>query len=246
MSKQVKLKFKKLLKKAEFVHADLEYHEELLPDAKQEFFGAAQEVLDTLPEAAQHKIRELREQKMLEKEQALKDAADAAGAAGAEKSESEEEKKSSSEVLITEEFPEGIELNPDVERSDMPAVKASEVKKMFRRIASVTHPDKVGNNVPRAQKHKLDKIFKKAKDAYTNGNWYVLYSVSLDLGLDVPEPTKEHIEWLEDDIKHTAGQISHMGALLVWVWYTGDEDSKKFALRNYFQQVYDYTLTDLP
>jgi hypothetical protein len=241
MSKQVKLKFKKLLKKAEFVHADLEYHEELLPDAKQEFFAAAQEVLDTLPEAVQHKIQELREQKMLEKEQALKDAA--AAAADEEKGEPEEEKKkSSSEVLITEEFLEGIELNPDIERSDMPPVKANEVKKMFRRIASVTHPDKVGDNVPRAQKHKLDKIFKKAKDAYTNGNWYLLYSVSLDLDLDVPEPTKEHIEWLEDDIKHTAGQISHMGALLVWVWYTGGEDSKKFALRNYFQQVYDYDL----
>jgi len=239
MSKQVKLKFKKLLKKAEFVHADLEYHEELLPDAKQEFFAAAQKILDALPESDQQKIRELRERKMLEKQRSAKDAA-------AEdepcETEGEEEKKSSSELLITEEFPEGIELNPDTERSTMPAVKENEVKKMFRRIASVTHPDKVGKDVSRAEKHKLDKIFKKAKGAYTNGNWYTLYSISLDMGLSVPEPTKEHIEWLESDIKFTAGQVSHMGSLLVWVWYTGGEDSKKFALRNYFQQVYDYDL----
>ena len=37
MSKRTKLKFKKMLKKAEFVHADLEYHEELITDAKVEF-----------------------------------------------------------------------------------------------------------------------------------------------------------------------------------------------------------------
>ena len=127
-----------------------------------------------------------------------------------------------------------------------PRVKESEVKKMFRRIASVTHPDKIGKDVPNAQKHKLDKIFKKAKDAYTNGSWYILYSISLDLGLDVPEPTTEHIEWLEGDIQHTVGRASHLGSLLVWVWFTGGEDSKKFALQNYFQQVYDYTLSDLP
>tara|TARA_R100000664_G_C2726883_1_gene118580 strand:+ start:114 stop:845 length:732 start_codon:yes stop_codon:yes gene_type:complete len=239
MSKQVKLKFKKLLKKAEFVHADLEYHEELLPDAKQEFFAAAQKVLDALPEADQQKIHELRERKMLQKQKSIENAA--------KKKEEEEscdteEEKSSSELLITEEFPEGIELNPDIERGEVPAIKESEIKKMFRAIASVTHPDKLGKNLPGAQKSRLDKIFKKAKDAYTNGNWYVLYSISLDMALSVPEPTKEHIEWLESDIKFTAGQVSHMGTLLVWVWYTGGEDSKKYALQNYFQQVYDYDL----
>ena len=33
MSKQLKFKFKKTLKKAEFVHADLEYHQELSQEA---------------------------------------------------------------------------------------------------------------------------------------------------------------------------------------------------------------------
>ena len=37
MSKRTELKFKKMLKKAEFVHADLEYHEELVFEAKVDF-----------------------------------------------------------------------------------------------------------------------------------------------------------------------------------------------------------------
>ena len=48
MSKQVKLKFKKLLKKAEFVHADLEYHDELLPDAKLDFAKEVNNIINTL------------------------------------------------------------------------------------------------------------------------------------------------------------------------------------------------------
>jgi len=41
MPKQLRLKFKKILKQAEFVHADLEYHEQLVPEAKQLFFDSS-------------------------------------------------------------------------------------------------------------------------------------------------------------------------------------------------------------
>ena len=56
MSKQVKLKFKKLLKKAEFVHADLEYHEELLPEAKNLFSQEVAQTIKDLPPEQQKQI----------------------------------------------------------------------------------------------------------------------------------------------------------------------------------------------
>ena len=49
MSKRTKLKFKKMLKKAEFVHADLEYHEELITDAKVEFNEAFLDTISSWP-----------------------------------------------------------------------------------------------------------------------------------------------------------------------------------------------------
>ena len=163
-----------------------------------------------------------------------------------EENEFENEEESTLDETSLLESASDDDLEAVTERGELPAIKESEIKKMFRAIASVSHPDKLGKDVPSAQKVKLDKIFKKAKNAYTNGNWYILYSISLDLGLDAPEPTKEHSEWLEEDIKFTQNKVSHIESLLVWVWYSGDEDSRKFALRNYFQQVYDHTLTDLP
>ena len=64
MSKQVDLKFKKLLKNAEFVHADLEYHEEMLPEAKQEFFKTVNEIYQQLSAEDRKKIDDSRARKL--------------------------------------------------------------------------------------------------------------------------------------------------------------------------------------
>tara|TARA_R100000008_G_scaffold84236_1_gene71151 strand:- start:435 stop:1085 length:651 start_codon:yes stop_codon:yes gene_type:complete len=214
MSKQIKLKFQKLLKNAEFVQADVVYHEELLPDAKQEFFAAAQEILNNIPEDVKTQFTNKRNQKIID---------DALG-----KQE-------------TEEVEEPLEESEE-ERS-VPSNKESQIKKLYRKIAAETHPDKcTARGLDAAASKISETIFKKAKEAYKEKNWYILYSLALDLGLDVPNPSKEHLEWLEEDIKSGEGKVSHMSQLIVWVWYTGDEESKKFALRNYFEQVYNYTI----
>ena len=48
MSKQVKLKFKKLIKQADFIHADLEYHDELAVDARNLFREAVEQSIKDL------------------------------------------------------------------------------------------------------------------------------------------------------------------------------------------------------
>ena len=48
MSKRIQLKFKKMLKKAEFLHADLEYHEELVFEAKADINEAFQDRIDNM------------------------------------------------------------------------------------------------------------------------------------------------------------------------------------------------------
>ena len=214
MSKQIKLKFQKLLKNAEFVQADVSYHKELLPDAKQEFFAAAQEILSNLPADVQKQFADKRDQKIIDDTLSKQEA-----------SEDEEGEQ------ITEE-----PVPP-------PSDKENQVKKLYRKIAAETHPDKcTARGLDVVASKIAETIFKKAKEAYKEKNWYLLYSLALDLGLDVPDPSEEHIEWLKDDIESGEGKVSHISQLIVWVWFTGDEESKKFALRNYFEQVYGYAL----
>ena len=58
MSKQLKYKLKKTLKNAEFVHADLEYHQELSQDALLEFQEAINKLLAILTDEQRRALKD--------------------------------------------------------------------------------------------------------------------------------------------------------------------------------------------
>jgi len=237
MSKQVKLKFKKLLKKAEFVQADLEYHDELLPEAKLEFAKEVTKILSSLSPEDQQKIDEHKqkafdemvEQMKKESEEAEMEPGEVTGPVAAANDDME---------MPNEEMEE-----PDADVGESED-KIKKLKKLFYKIADLTHPDKsVARGVSAAEAKRLERIFRRAKDAYSELNWYVLYCIALDLDLPVDDPTPETLEWLEEDIRFTMGKISTIGNLIVWVWYTGDEARKKMALVSYLEQSFNYAWT---
>ena len=243
MSKRTKLKFKKMLKKAEFVHADLEYHEELITDAKVEFNEA---FLDTINSWSRTKrknwqfhlkdVQDERAKKLLEEAEKLKQ--EKLAADEAEQNTSIAKNK---EVFIDGETGEEFYTNPDeIEEADIDD-KQGIIKKLYRKIASETHPDKlVASGFSEGEVTRKESIFKKAKEAYERDNWYTLYSVAVDLGIEVGEIDEKHIDWIEEDIKLTMGRISKMGQLFVWVWYTSTDEGKERVMDQYFKQVYNW------
>jgi hypothetical protein len=234
MSKQVKLKFKKSLKKAEFVHADLEYHEELISDAKREFFAKVDEIFNGLCEEDKKKINDAKKKRM--EAQANRRESDISG------DESEDEVcglPESEEMLSTD----PVDKEEGEEESVPPSVKSSDLRKLFHDIADLCHPDKTeARGLAAHEIKKLEKVFKEAQSAYKSGNWYLLYVIALDLGIDVDDPTADHVEWVEEDIKYTLEKISQIGTLVVWVWFNGDGLTKLLAMQNYFQQSFGYDL----
>ena len=243
MSKRTKLKFKKMLKKAEFVHADLEYHEELITDAKVEFNEAFLDRIASWPRRKRVNwglhfkgIRDERAKKLVEEAQNQRQEKIAA-------SEAEQDTSivKNKEVFVDGETGEEFYVNPDeIEETDTDD-KQGIIKKLYRKIASETHPDKlVASGFSQGEVARKETIFKKAKEAYERDNWYTLYSVAVDLGIEVGEIDEKHIDWIEEDIKLTMGRISKMGQLFVWVWYTSDDEGKKRVMDQYFKQVYNW------
>tara|TARA_R100000008_G_scaffold83947_2_gene70171 strand:+ start:59 stop:787 length:729 start_codon:yes stop_codon:yes gene_type:complete len=236
MSKQVKLKFKKLLKKAEFVQADLEYHQELLPEAKIAFADALTKVLASLSAEDQKAVDDYRKQEFARTLQEVQK----------EKQEIEEETTETSGVpahnsdkMYGEEFPEGHDLNP--EPVEEPDFKTSELKKIFYQIADLTHPDKnLARGLSRHECVRLEKVFRKANKAYKNRNWFVLYSIAVDFNIPIDDPTEEHLAWVEEDIRQTLGEISKVSQILAWIWYVGDDVVKNMAMANYMHQAFNY------
>ena len=243
MSKRTKLKFKKMLKKAEFVHADLEYHEELMTDAKVEFNEA---FLDTISKWPRRKrvnwglhlkgVQDERAKKLVE--EAEKQRQEKIAASEADQDTSIAKNK---EVFMDGETGEKFYMNSDeIVETDIDD-KQSIIKKLYRKIASETHPDKlVASDFSQGEVARKESIFKKAKEAYERENWYTLYSVAVDLGIEVGEIDEKHIDWIEEDIKLTMGRISKMGQLFVWVWYTSTDEVKERVMDQYFKQVYNW------
>ena len=234
MSKQLKFKFKKTLKKAEFVHADLEYHEELLPEAKNLFVEEIDRCIKTLPPKDQQKLKTIRDQKMTPPvPQSTNDQPET-------NYEEDLPSYNSCTALITTD----LEYEADPQEKSEKA-KTIELKKLFRKIAEHTHPDKVAaNGFSEREVRRLEGVFKKALDAYTTDNWYTLYAIALNLDLETPAVDDYHVIWVEDDIRRTLGLIAQVANTIAWIWYTGDEKTKELSVKDFFRQIYNYDYTD--
>lgn len=235
MSKQLKYQLKKTIKNAEFVHADLEYHEEVGSEAKEQFFKKVSQMFADLP---------LEVKKQLQQYHDLMAAAKAREAAAAEEAEVGEEEETinaeKGEIVPAE----STDDEPDEEEKEIAAVKMkdAELKKLFRRIAALTHPDKVSaRGGSEEEAARLESIFKKARSAFERENWFVLYTVAIDLGLEMEEESERHIHWIEQDIKNTRRLIETLANRTYWLWYLAEDDAARSGcIRHYFLQIYNY------
>ena len=246
MSKRNELKFKKMLKKAEFVHADLEYHEELVYEAKADFNEAFLDRINNMSRREKkywtrnlHKLNDERAKQLLEEAEREKKKRAETEEAGQEEQRSLVKNK---ETFVDGQTGEEFYLNPDeIEDNDDDDDKSKVIKKLYRKIASETHPDKlIASGFSQAQVERREGMFKKAKEAYERENWYVLYSIAIDLGISPGDIDEKQISWIEEDIKLTMGRISRIGQLFVWVWYTSSDEQKERVMDQYFKQVYKW------
>ncbi len=242
MSKRIQLKFKKMLKKAEFVHADLEYHEELVFEAKADFNEAFQDRIDNMSRRERkywarnlHTLNDERAKQLLQQAEEEKQKR-----IDAETDEDQTGIVKNKEVLMDAGTGEEFYLNPDeVDTPDDD--KSGVIKKLYRKIASETHPDKlVASGFSQREVERKEQIFMKAKEAYERENWYMIYSIAIDLGISPGDIDEKHIDWIEEDVKLTMGRISRIGQLFVWVWYTSTDEQKEKVMDQYFKQVYKW------
>jgi hypothetical protein len=235
MSKQLKLRFKKIMKKAEFVHADLEYHEELIDEAQSTFQKAADELFLKLSDEEQSRLKEILEKKKLADERRAWERIQQLKKEDTDNPTEEEE----STQLVSADNEEGYETDDEDIKSENS--KASKLKKLFYRIAERAHPDKAyTHGLSDRESHRMEKIFKAAREAYTEENWYILYSIAVEMGLEIDEPTPEYIQWVDTDIRNTLAKITQLSNQVAWQWYIGNATMKQATLQHYFKQTYNF------
>ena len=99
-------------------------------------------------------------------------------------------------------------------------------RKIFKQIASKTHPDKF-SNAKNTEKALNKQVFLQAKSAAEENNYFKLQQIAQRLGLDLPEIDPKRLKLMEKEAKRLKVRINRMEKMVAWVWFDFESDGKR-------------------
>lgn len=137
---------------------------------------------------------------------------------GARKSKEENSEGSQGEGEIQEEEEE--EIHETDENKKPPSMR-----KLYRRISKITHPDKIDSEF-------LNEYFKKASSAYAENNVSELFTIASFLNIDTSDINKDEIiKDLKDDMFSKQFMIANLKSSIAWQWAHAKTEEEKDKIR---------------
>tara|TARA_R100000234_G_scaffold115134_1_gene90860 strand:+ start:408 stop:1058 length:651 start_codon:yes stop_codon:yes gene_type:complete len=197
--KRLQAKYKRLLLELEFLYEDLEYHEDVFEEAKREFQKSLFAYCDENGINYENDIikEEERQVKVSDPDKVI--FRDRDGNASDE---------------------EMLEQVKKLEKQQKP----DEIRKLFKKIATKTHPDKF-SNAKNAEKAINRQIFMQAKGAAEEHNYFKLQQIARRLGLDLPQIDPKRLKLMEKEAKRIKVKVLRIQKTAAWQWF--DEESDK-------------------
>jgi hypothetical protein len=199
MSRLKQLEVKKLLKELDFIESDFNYKNEIVFEADSNFIKSVND--------------------LLEKHPMLKDVIDKKNNKRVESVFSDIIKEAldkDNEVLEEEELVEEF-INEEVVNVVNP--REVKMKKLYRDIAKLTHPDKIVSE-------KLNDLYLKSTKFYKNSDITGIYYICDELGITY-EIDDEDNEMIINKINSLKNRISFMESTLTWRWYHSENEKEK-------------------
>ena len=199
MSKLKRLEVKKLLKELDFIESDFNYKNEIVFEADSEFIKSVNDLLEKHP-----MLKEVIDKKNNKRVDSLfsdiiKEALD-----------------KDSEILEEAELVEEFINEEVINEVDPREVK---MKKLYRDIAKLTHPDKIVSE-------KLNDLYLKSTRFYKNSDITGLYYICDELGITY-EIDDEDNEMIIGKINSLKNRISFMESTLTWRWFHSESEKEK-------------------
>lgn len=110
-----------------------------------------------------------------------------------------------------------------IEKKSKTAEKQSNLpvtKSLYRKIASVTHPDKI-------QDKKLNRMYRQATEARDTSNVIELIDICDQLDIQIPAIGKRYYDLIQKNISKLANDINMIKRADCYVWGEADEESKQ-------------------
>ena len=192
----------------EFLYEDLEYHEDVQDDARREFQQAF------LAYCASQNIN-------YDTDIIKEDVKDI---------------KSSDPDAISFHDKDGVDVNEDVKQLEKRG-KPEEISKIFKQIATKTHPDKYANAEKTVQMTNKQ-VFLKAKKAAEESNYFKLQQIARRMGLDLPEPSPKQLKLMQEEARRVKSKVKGIQNTAAWMWYDlEDEKERRNLMKRYFDTV---------
>jgi len=219
MNKLKLLEVKKLLKELDYIESDFEYRSEVISEADSEFIQSVNDFLYSHPE-----LKEIYDKKITDRiNETIRNRAE----------ENQEPEGEDNSETIGEDVTDNIREDERNEEARIEEVEITEnispkLKKLYREIVKLTHPDKV-------KKKKLNDIYIKATDYYNLSDKVGIYKIcsELDIDYDIEEEDEMFISTKIDSLKK---RIGFLESTFTWKWYrTTSEEEKNQILINYIK-----------
>jgi hypothetical protein len=199
MSKLKRLEVKKLLKELDFIESDFNYKNEIVFEADSEFIKSVNDLLEKHP-----MLKDVIDKKTNKRVESvfsdiIKEALD-----------------KDNEIIEEEELVEDF-INEEVVSVVNP--REVKMKKLYRDIAKLTHPDKIVSE-------KLNDLYLKSTKLYKNSDITGIYYICDELGITY-EIDDEDNEMITNKINSLKNRISFMESTLTWRWYHSENEKEK-------------------
>ncbi len=193
MNKVKELEIKRLFKELEYIESDFEYRSEVISEADYDFIGKVNNFLEGHPE-----LKELYDKKIT----------DTLNNSFMKKVE---EIKEINNIILDE-----VELDDKIEP------KSQKIKKLYRDIVKLTHPDKVS-------KKSMNDIYMRATEYYSLNDSIGLYRLCqlLDINWEIDDSDSTLIE---DRIGDLRSKINFLESTITWKWLKTDDEIEKNEL----------------
>lgn len=123
-------------------------------------------------------------------------------------------------------IPETKKVEPKIKDSDLPVGSKEKIKKLYREIARLTHPDKIGDDT------KIE-TYIRAKDAYETNDLMELYIICSELNILV-DAEDEEIMVLKKLIEIKKEELAKIESSIIWKWiHTNDEKIKEDLVKQF-------------
>jgi hypothetical protein len=219
MNKLKILEVKKLLKELDYIESDFEYRSEVISEADSEFIQSVNEFLLLHPE-----LKEIYDKKITDRiNESIKRRTDEV-----EKSGSEDDTEGNGDD-VSELIDEDERQESEVEKvEETKEVISPKLKKLYREIVKLTHPDKV-------KIKKLNDIYIKATDFYELKDKVGIYKICSELNIDC-EIEEEDEVFISTKIDSLKKRIVFLESTFTWKWSkTKSEEEKNQILINYIK-----------